>query len=155
MTRDRRYRFREDDLAIIKKVAPRVDSSLQALFMLAGAGLFYKGVCLGHQAICQAFGGKIVHAKHLMHGKTSQVKIVSKSNLFKGIKSGFTAARYHSLTADPDSLPSELKVTAQDVDDQEIMAVENSDKSIYGVQFHPELIMTEDGKKIIENFLEE
>ena len=111
MTRDRRYRFREDDLAIIKKVAPRVDSSLQALFMLAGAGLFYKGVCLGHQAICQAFGGKIVHAKHLMHGKTSQVKIVSKSNLFKGIKSGFTAARYHSLTADPDSLPSELKVT--------------------------------------------
>lgn len=138
MTRDRRYRFREDDLAIIKKVAPRVDSSLQALFMLAGAGLFYKGVCLGHQAICQAFGGKIV----------------SKSNLFKGIKSGFTAARYHSLTADPDSLPSELKVTAQDVDDQEIMAVENSDKSIYGVQFHPESIMTEDGKKIIENFLE-
>lgn len=112
------------------------------------------GVCLGHQAICQAFGGKIVHAKHLMHGKTSQVKIVSKSNLFKGIKSGFTAARYHSLTADPDSLPSELKVTAQDVDDQEIMAVENSDKSIYGVQFHPESIMTEDGKKIIENFLE-
>ena len=138
MTRDRRYRFREDDLAIIKKVAPRVDSSLQALFMLAGAGLFYKGVCLGHQAICQAFGGKIV----------------SKSNLFKGIKSGFTDARYHSLTADPDSLPSELKVTAQDVDDQEIMAVENSDKSIYGVQFHPESIMTEDGKKIIENFLE-
>lgn len=131
MTRDRRYRFREDDLAIIKKVAPRVDSSLQALFMLAGAGLFYKGVCLGHQAICQAFGGKIV----------------SKSNLFKEIKSGFTAARYHSLTADPDSLPSELKVTAQDVDDQEIMAVENSDKSIYGVQFHPESIMTEDGKK--------
>lgn len=112
------------------------------------------GVCLGHQAICQAFGGKIVHAKHLMHGKTSQVKIVSKSNLFKGIKSGFTAARYHFLTADPDSLPSELKVTAQDVDDQEIMAVENSDKSIYGVQFHPESIMTEDGKKIIENFLE-
>lgn len=112
------------------------------------------GVCLGHQAICQAFGGKIVHAKHLMHGKTSQVKIVSKSNLFKGIKSGFTDARYHSLTADPDSLPSELKVTAQDVDDQEIMAVENSDKSIYGVQFHPESIMTEDGKKIIENFLE-
>lgn len=96
------------------------------------------GVCLGHQAICQAFGGKIV----------------SKSNLFKGIKSGFTAARYHSLTADPDSLPSELKVTAQDVDDQEIMAVENRDKSIYGVQFHPESIMTEDGKKIIENFLE-
>jgi len=96
------------------------------------------GVCLGHQAICQAFGGKIV----------------SKSNLFKGIKSGFTATRYHSLTADPDSLPSELKVTAQDVDDQEIMAVENSDKSIYGVQFHPESIMTEDGKKIIENFLE-
>ncbi|EGM53666.1 anthranilate synthase component II [Ligilactobacillus ruminis SPM0211] len=96
------------------------------------------GVCLGHQAICQAFGGKIV----------------SKSNLFKGIKSRFTDARYHSLTADPDSLPSELKVTAQDVDDQEIMAVENSDKSIYGVQFHPESIMTEDGKKIIENFLE-
>ena len=96
------------------------------------------GVCLGHQAICQAFGGQIV----------------SKSNLFKGIKSGFTDARYHSLTADPDSLPSELKVTAQDVDDQEIMAVENSDKSIYGVQFHPESIMTEDGKKIIENFLE-
>lgn len=81
------------------------------------------GVCLGHQAICQAFGGKIVHSKQLMHGKTSQVKIVSKSNLFKGIKSEFTAARYHSLTADPDSLPSELKITAASVDDQEIMAV--------------------------------
>lgn len=112
------------------------------------------GVCLGHQAICQAFGGKIVHAKHLMHGKTSQVKIVSQSDLFKGIKNGFRAARYHSLAVEPNSLPSELKVTAQDVDDREIMAVENSDKSIYGVQFHPESIMTEDGKKIIENFLE-
>ena len=95
------------------------------------------GVCLGHQAICQAFGGKIV----------------SKSNLFKEIKSGFTAARYHSLTADPDSLPSELKVTAKDVDDQEIMAVENSDKSIYGVQFHPESYFSEYGLKIFENFL--
>lgn len=135
MTRDRRYRFREDDLAIIKKVAPRVDSSLQALFMLAGAGLFYKGVCLGHQAICQAFGGKIVHAKQLMHGKTSQVKIVSQSDFFKGIKNGFRAAKDHSLTSDPDSLPSELKVIAQYVEDQEIMAVENSDKSIYGCSF--------------------
>ena len=153
MTRDRRYRFREDDLAIIKKVAPRVDSSLQALFMLAGAGLFYKGVCLGHQAICQAFGGKIVHAKQLMHGKTSQVKIVSQSDLFKGIKNGFRAAKDHSLTSDPDSLPSELKVIAQDVEDQEIMAVENSDKSIYGVQFHPESIMTPNGIDIIRNFL--
>lgn len=89
-----------------------------------------------------------------MHGKTSQVKIVSQSDLFKGVKNGFRAARYHSLAVESNSLPSELKVTAQDVDDQEIMAVENSDKSIYGVQFHPESIMTEDGKKIIENFLE-
>ena len=112
------------------------------------------GVCLGHQAICQAFGGKIVNAKRLMHGKTSRMKIVSKSTLFKGIEDGFPAARYHSLAVDPASLPGGLKVTAQAADDHEIMAVENSSKSIYGVQFHPESIMTEYGKKIIENFLE-
>ena len=117
---------KKDGLAIVLSPGPgRPDDAgicLDLIKRFAGNALIL-GVCLGHQAICQAFGGKIVHSKQLMHGKTSQVKIVSKSNLFKGIKSEFTAARYHSLTADPDSLPSELKITAASVDDQEIMAV--------------------------------
>ena len=111
------------------------------------------GVCLGHQAICAAFGGQIVYAKTLMHGKTSKIMPQFESRLFAGIYKTFPAARYHSLTADQSSLPPILRVTARSADG-EIMAVEHRDYPVCGVQFHPESIMTPDGPKIIENFLD-
>lgn len=110
------------------------------------------GVCLGHQAICLAYGGRIVHAKHLMHGKQSQVTITGDCPLFEGIPRTFGAARYHSLAADGDSLPDCLEVTAT-ADDGEVMAVKHRDLDVYGVQFHPESVLTPDGKKILKNFL--
>ena len=110
------------------------------------------GVCLGHQAICTAFGGKITYAKRLMHGKQSLVKLDLDCALFKGCGEYIQAARYHSLTAEPGSLPNCLKVTATS-DDGEIMAVSHVSKPIFGLQFHPESIMTDCGPQIIENFL--
>ena len=109
------------------------------------------GVCLGHQAICEAYGGRITYAKQLMHGKTSQVRIAGNSLLFEGLQSPLRVARYHSLAADEDSLPSELEVTAR-TSDGEVMAVEDIEKKVFGVQFHPESVMTPEGKKILENF---
>lgn len=111
------------------------------------------GVCLGHQAICEVFGGTVGYAKELMHGKSSQVRKSPDSLLFKGLPERFQAARYHSLSASADTLPPELKVTAI-TDDGEVMAVEHSLYPVYGVQFHPESVMTPDGKLILENFLE-
>ena len=111
------------------------------------------GVCLGHQAICEVFGGTVGYAKELMHGKSSQVRKSPDSLLFKGLPERFQAARYHSLSASADTLPPELKVTAI-TDDGEVMAVEHSLYPVYGVQFHPESVMTPDGKIILENFLE-
>lgn len=111
------------------------------------------GVCLGHQSICAAFGGRIGYAKELMHGKQSLCDIDGKSTLFKGLGDRIRVARYHSLAADEESLPSCLRVTAR-ADDGEIMAVEHKSLNIYGVQFHPESIMTPDGKAILKNFLE-
>lgn len=110
------------------------------------------GVCLGHQAICTAFGGKITYAKRLMHGKQSLVKLDLDCALFKGCDEYIQAARYHSLTAEPGDLPNSLKVTATS-DDGEIMAVSHVSKPIFGLQFHPESIMTDCGPQIIENFL--
>lgn len=112
------------------------------------------GVCLGHQAICAAFGGTISYASCLMHGKTSPILLESSSRMFRGMPSEIPAARYHSLTAVPESLPSCLRVTAR-THDGEIMAVEHKDEPVYGVQFHPESVMTPDGISIIRNFLEE
>ena len=112
------------------------------------------GVCLGHQAIGEAFGGKIVRAKRLMHGKTCPV-VHTNDELFDGIPSPFTAMRYHSLAVDPRTLPADLVVTAMSGtgDASEIMAMKHRDHSTYGVQFHPESSGTEHGKRLLENFL--
>ncbi len=109
------------------------------------------GVCLGHQAIAAAFGGRIVSAKHLMHGKTSEITADGRS-VFKGIKQPFTAMRYHSLAVSPDHLPSCLEVSAH-TDDGEIMALRHREHPTEGLQFHPESIMTTVGKRLLRNFL--
>ena len=111
------------------------------------------GVCLGHQAICAAFGATVTYAKELMHGKQSEVTFDTESLLFKGCPKKAPVARYHSLAADPETMPDVLKVT-EVTDDGEIMAVQHVEYPIYGVQFHPESIMTPDGKGMIQNFLE-
>ena len=111
------------------------------------------GVCLGHQAIGAAFGGNIIKAPEIFHGKLSEVKHNNK-NIFKGIDSPYSVVRYHSLIIEKDSLPDELKITGVLKDNPEIiMAIEHKDKPIYGVQFHPESIETDFGMKLIQNFL--
>lgn len=110
------------------------------------------GVCLGHQAICEAFGGTVSYAKELMHGKSSVAQILEESPLFKNLGTEMQVARYHSLAAIRDTLPEELKVTAA-TDDGEIMAVEHRDYPVYGLQFHPESVLTPKGMTLIENFL--
>lgn len=112
------------------------------------------GVCLGHQAICEAFGGKITYAKRLMHGKSSEIKINCVSRLYRGLRGPIQVARYHSLAAQPDSLPDCLRVTAVTADG-EIMSVEHKELPIYGVQYHPESILTPQGRDILRNFLSE
>ena len=111
------------------------------------------GVCLGHQAICEAFGGTVSYAKELMHGKQSKVYQGGISSLFRSLGPEFKAARYHSLAAHAEDFPEALKVTAES-DDGEIMALEHREYPVFGVQFHPESVMTPDGKKMIENFME-
>ena len=113
------------------------------------------GVCLGHQAVGQAFGGHIVPAERLMHGKTSPV-IHTADGVFRGLPSPLTAMRYHSLVVEQASLPAELVVTAwteQPPEGGEIMGLEHRELPIYGVQFHPESVGTQAGKRIVENFL--
>ena len=110
------------------------------------------GVCLGHQSICEAFGGVVSYAKELKHGKQDEMIRTCDSVLLNGLPERFQAARYHSLAAREETLPKELIVTAKS-EDGEIMAVEHKDYPVYGVQFHPESVMTPDGKKMIENFL--
>lgn len=112
------------------------------------------GVCLGHQSICEAYGATVTYAKQLMHGKQSQCKVDTGDRLFKGLDSEITVARYHSLAADESTMPDCLNVTAR-TDDGEIMAVKHKTKNIWGVQFHPESIMTPDGEKMLKNFLED
>lgn len=109
------------------------------------------GVCLGHQAICQAFGATITYAKELVHGKAYDVTLDTESPLFSGMPRVIKAARYHSLAADPKTISDCLTVTAR-TQDGEIMAVAHKDYSIFGLQFHPESIMTPMGGKILENF---
>ena len=111
------------------------------------------GICLGHQAICEAFGGEVSYAKELMHGKKKLMYKTCESQLFKGLPDTFAAARYHSLAALKDTLPAELKVTAES-EDGEVMAVEHTKYPVFGVQFHPESVMTPDGRVMIENFME-
>ena len=110
------------------------------------------GVCLGHQAICAAFGATVTYAKQLMHGKQSIAKLDTKSTLFRGCPLEAPVARYHSLAADAATIPEELIVTAQTADG-EVMAVEHREYPIYGVQFHPESILTPDGARMLRNFL--
>lgn len=110
------------------------------------------GVCLGHQAICQAYGAKITYAKKLVHGKQSEITADLSSPVFKGCPSKFPVARYHSLAADKDSMPDCLKITAL-TDDGEVMAVQHKQFPIFGLQFHPESIMTPLGKTILKDFI--
>ncbi len=112
------------------------------------------GVCLGHQAICAAFGAVVTYAKELMHGKQSYVKFDTDCPLFKGCPEIAPAARYHSLAADSDTIPEELKITALTTDG-EVMAVQHKEYPVYGVQFHPESIMTPNGKQMLGNFIKE
>nr|WP_297171453.1 aminodeoxychorismate/anthranilate synthase component II [uncultured Agathobaculum sp.] len=117
-----------------------------------GSSIPILGVCLGHQAVCEAFGGSIVHAKRLMHGKQSVAKIDPAEPLFSGLPRSMLVARYHSLAVSPDSLPDCLIVTARD-EEGEIMAVRHRQYPVYGVQFHPESILTPQGNLIMQNFL--
>jgi anthranilate synthase/aminodeoxychorismate synthase-like glutamine amidotransferase len=110
------------------------------------------GVCLGHQTIVQTFGGKIVRLETPVHGKTSQITHTG-TGIFDGVSPSFTATRYHSLTADTESLPESIRVTATSQNDGCIMAVSHTTLPIHGVQFHPESIMTPAGYQIIKNFL--
>ncbi|MGB9659676.1 MAG: anthranilate synthase component II [Nitrososphaerales archaeon] len=117
-----------------------------------GCNIPILGICLGHQGIIHSFGGRIVRANKIMHGKTSMIKH-DGNGVFQGIKNPFKATRYHSLVGDKLTLPSCLKVTAESLDDHEIMGIRHISYPIEGLQFHPESILTENGKKIIENFL--
>jgi len=111
------------------------------------------GVCLGHQSIGQAFGGKIIHAQTIMHGKTSKISHNNKG-VFRGIKDPFIATRYHSLVIDRESLPDCFDVTAW-TDDNEIMGIKHKELAIEGVQFHPESILSEHGHDLLKNFLDQ
>ena len=111
------------------------------------------GICLGHQSIAQVFGGEVVRAKNMMHGKTSKIEVIKDNIMFKDIPKEFTQTRYHSLTVKESTLPSVVIPTARSLDDNEIMALQIKDKPIYGLQFHPESIMSEYGYEMIDNFL--
>ena len=112
------------------------------------------GVCLGHQAICAAFGATVTYANELMHGKQSDVKFDADCPLFKGCPPIAPVARYHSLAADAGTIPECLNITARTTDG-EVMAVQHKEAPIYGVQFHPESIMTPDGRQMLRNFIKE
>jgi anthranilate synthase component 2 len=111
------------------------------------------GICLGHQAIAQAFGGEVIRAKRMMHGKTSIVKKYAPTTILEGLPDSFRTTRYHSLVINPKNLPSVVIPTAYSTDDSEIMALEIKDMPVYGVQFHPESILSEYGYDILRNFL--
>jgi anthranilate synthase/aminodeoxychorismate synthase-like glutamine amidotransferase len=110
------------------------------------------GVCLGHQAICEVYGANIIHAKKLMHGKQSEIDIDNSSKIFKGLPQKIKAARYHSLVAERNSMPDSLEILGEV--EGEVMAVRVKGKQIYGLQFHPESILSENGTMIMKNFLE-
>ncbi len=110
------------------------------------------GVCLGHQGIVHAFGGKVINAKKVRHGKTSPI-LYSSDRLFENVANPFRATRYHSLVAEQDSIPECLKVTAKALDDGEIMGIKHKRYPIEGVQFHPESVLTGEGRKMLRNFI--
>ena len=121
------------------------------LLRAAPEGLAIFGVCLGHQAMGQAYGGDVIRAKALMHGKTSAIHHTGKG-IFAGLPNPFTATRYHSLAVDKATLPADLEITAW-TDDGEIMGLQHKTRPIHGVQFHPESIATEGGHQLLANFL--
>jgi len=123
-----------------------------ALLAAAPADMAILGVCLGHQAIGQVYGGQVVRAKTLMHGKTSPIRHNGKG-LFAGMPDGFIATRYHSLSVDRGSLPNALEITAW-ADDGEIMGLQHKSRPVFGVQFHPESIATQGGHDLLGNFLD-
>lgn len=132
---------RPEDAGIIVDVARELGKEIPIL-----------GVCLGHQAICTAFGAIVTYAKELMHGKQSEAELDTDSLLFRGCVKKTPVARYHSLAADKNTLPETLFVTAYTADG-EIMAVQHKEYPIYGLQFHPESILTPEGKKMLSNFI--
>ena len=132
---------RPEDAGVIIDVAKELGKTIPIL-----------GVCLGHQAICAAFGATVTYAKQLMHGKQSIARVDNTSPLFAHCPKEMPVARYHSLAADAATIPEELVVTAT-TEDGEVMAVAHRDYPIYGVQFHPESILTPDGKQMLRNFL--
>lgn len=132
---------RPEDAGIIVEAAKTLGKEIPLL-----------GVCLGHQAICSASGATVTYAKELMHGKQSVVTFRTDCPLFKNCPETAPVARYHSLAADADTIPEELQVTAT-TEDGEIMAVQHRQYPIFGVQFHPESIMTPDGKTMLKNFI--
>jgi len=111
------------------------------------------GVCLGHQGIAHAFGGEVIHASRLMHGKTSMVRHDGKG-IFRGLPNPFEVGRYHSLAVNPFRIPPSLRVSAYSMDDCEVMAIRHASRRIDGIQFHPESIMTAQGKRLLKNFLD-
>lgn len=133
---------RPEDAGVIVEAAQTLGKEIPVL-----------GVCLGHQAICTAFGATVTYAKKLMHGKQSDVKFDTQCPLFRGCREIAPVARYHSLAAAADTIPDCLKTTAMTADG-EVMAVQHKEYPIFGVQFHPESILTPDGKTMLKNFIE-
>ncbi len=132
---------RPEDAGIIKEVISEFGEEIPIL-----------GVCLGHQAIGEVFGGKVVHAKKLMHGKTSKIFHDDKG-VFNNIEDEFTATRYHSLALDEDSIPKVFEITARS-EDEEVMGIRHKNLPLEGIQFHPESLLTERGGEIIKNWIE-
>jgi len=111
------------------------------------------GICLGHQSIAQCFGAEIIKAPRMMHGKTSEIKVLCKDPIFNGLPNSMIETRYHSLTVNKENLPEHIIVTSKSTDDEEIMSLRIKDKELYGVQFHPESVMSEYGHEMLDNFL--
>lgn len=132
---------------------PKDAGICEAVIQTFGEKIPMLGVCLGHQAICEVFGGTIAAAKKIMHGKQSLITIDTTAPLFQGLPQHIAVARYHSLAAKRETLPECLQILAEDADG-EIMAVQKKGTNLYGVQFHPESILTPDGMQMLKNFLE-
>lgn len=149
--------LKPDSIVISPGPGEPADAGISIPLIRATAGRVpLLGVCLGHQGIGEAFGGRVVRAGRLMHGKTTQVTHLG-TELFEGVANPLTVMRYHSLVVSPENFPSELEMTAWAMDrprGQEIMALRHREHPIFGVQFHPESIATESGKTLLQNFLQ-
>ena len=131
------------DFGICKEVITKLGPSTPIL-----------GICLGHQGMVHAFGGKVTRARDIRHGKTSDIRYTGYSKLFEGVENPFVATRYHSLIADKATFPKCLRITSTSVDDDEIMSACHEKYLIEGIQFHPESVLTREGKKILSNFVQ-